>query len=115
PPTKPREELSNESAKSESRRPRRSTRWRRPAEPKPATRPADAETRTGRTARWSRWRARWWTENLVSSFGRFSSLSPASAGLFLMKVRRDSPGATSGPAAVVGGWRVLHRPHLTIP
>jgi hypothetical protein len=84
-PHKTPEELSNESAKSESRRSRWSARRRRPAEPEPATGPADTEARTGRTARRSRWRARWWPENLVSSFGRFSLLSPASAGLFLMR------------------------------
>lgn len=60
-PSKTPKELSNESAKSEPRRPAGRSRWsarRRPAEPEPATRPADAEARTGRTATWSA-RARW--------------------------------------------------------
>jgi hypothetical protein len=89
-PPKTPKELSNESAKSESRRPagrpRWSARWWWP-EPEPATRPAKSEARSGRTARWSRWRASWWPERLVYSelvysFSRFFHLAPLRRGFF---------------------------------
>ena len=73
-------ELSNKSAKSKSRRPagrsRWPARWRRPAEPEPATGPADAEARTGRTAGWR-----------TKQPGPEIKRSPASAGLFLLMRR----------------------------